>query len=156
MKHDLTRRELLAGAGALLARPALSRAAAAPTARVTVAKCKTYGPELVPTLGKMFDQLGGLGRLVKGKTVALKVNFIGVRWQRLDGAKMEDTFWSHPRMIGATVHLLGKAGASRIRRALRRRPSRTFCSPCAPWARAAWRYARRSGRRRTTRSPTSR
>jgi uncharacterized protein (DUF362 family) len=63
----------------------------------------------------MFDQLGGLGRLVKGKTVALKVNFIGVRWQRLDGAKMEDTFWSHPRMIGATLHLLGKAGASRIR-----------------------------------------
>jgi len=115
MKHDLTRRELLAGAGALLARPALSRAAAAPTARVTVAPCKTYGPELVPTLEKMFDQLGGLGRLVKGKTVALKVNFIGVRWQRLDGAKMEDTFWSHPRMIGATVHLLGKAGARRIR-----------------------------------------
>ena len=23
-----------------------------------------YGPELVPTLGKMFDELGGLGRLV--------------------------------------------------------------------------------------------
>lgn len=115
MIQDLTRRELLAGAGALLARPVLSRAATAPTGRVTVAKCKTYGPELVPTLGKMFDELGGLGRLVKGKTVALKVNFIGVRWQRLDGAKMEDTFWSHPRMIGATVHFLGLAGARRIR-----------------------------------------
>jgi uncharacterized protein (DUF362 family) len=63
----------------------------------------------------MFDELGGLGRLVKGKTVALKVNVIGVRWQRLDGAKMEDTFWSHPRMIGATVHFLGLAGARRIR-----------------------------------------
>ena len=64
---------------------------------------------------KMFDQLGGLGGLVKGKTVAVKVNFIGVRWQRLGNALMEDTFWSHPRMIGATVHLLGKAGARRIR-----------------------------------------
>jgi uncharacterized protein (DUF362 family) len=104
-----------AGAGALLAAPALSRAAAAPTARVTVAKCKTYGPELVPTLEKMFDQVGGLSGLVKGKTVALKVNFIGVRSARLQGAKMEDTFWIHPRMIGATVHLLGKAGARRIR-----------------------------------------
>jgi uncharacterized protein (DUF362 family) len=64
---------------------------------------------------KMFDQLGGLSGLVKGKTVAVKVNFIGVRSQRLGTASMEDTFWSHPRMIGATVHLLGQAGAKKIR-----------------------------------------
>jgi hypothetical protein len=87
MRQDMTRRELLAGAGAgvgaLLARPAWSRAVTAPTGKVAVARCKTYGPELVPTLEKMFDQLGGLGGLVKGKTVAMKVNFIGVRWQRL-------------------------------------------------------------------------
>ena len=115
MRQDMTRRQVLgAGAGALLAAPRLSRAAA-PTARVAVAQCKTYGPELVPTMEKMFDQLGGLSGLVKGKTVAVKVNFIGVRWQRLNGAKMEDTFWVHPRMIGATVHFLGKAGARRIR-----------------------------------------
>jgi len=90
-------------------------AAVPPTGKVTVGKCTTYGTELVPTLEKMFDQIGGLGGLVKGKTVAVKVNFIGVRWQRLGDALMEDTFWTHPRMIGATVHLLGKAGASRIR-----------------------------------------
>jgi uncharacterized protein (DUF362 family) len=105
-----------AGVGALLARPAWSRAAAAPAGKVTVGRCKTYDPaELVPALEKMFDELGGLGRLVKGKTVAMKVNFIGVRSQRLGTAKMEDTFWSHPHMIAATVHLLGKAGARRIR-----------------------------------------
>jgi uncharacterized protein (DUF362 family) len=52
---------------------------------------------------------------VKGKTVAVKVNLIGVRWQRLGTARMEDTFWSNPRVIGAAVHLLGKAGARRIR-----------------------------------------
>jgi uncharacterized protein (DUF362 family) len=119
MKQDMTRRELLAGAGAgvgaLLARPAWSRAATAPTGKVTVGKCKTYGPELVPTLEKMFDQLGGLSGLVKGKTVAMKVNFIGVRSQRLGSASMEDTFWSHPKMIGAMVHVLGKAGARKIR-----------------------------------------
>jgi uncharacterized protein (DUF362 family) len=63
----------------------------------------------------MFDQLGGLGGLVKGKTVAVKVNFIGVRWSRLGNALMEDTYWTHPRIIGATVSLLGKAGAKRIR-----------------------------------------
>ena len=55
MKPDLTRREWLAGAGAgaLLARPAWSLAPTAPAARVSVARCKTYGPELVPTMEKM-------------------------------------------------------------------------------------------------------
>lgn len=119
MRQDWTRRELLAGAGvgvgALLARPAWSRAVTAPTGKVTVGSCKTYGTELAPTLDKMFDQLGGLGGLVKGKTVAVKVNFIGVRWSRLGNALMEDTYWTHPRIIGATVSLLGKAGARRIR-----------------------------------------
>jgi uncharacterized protein (DUF362 family) len=43
------------------------------------------------------------------------VNFIGVRWSRLGNALMEDTYWTHPRIIGATVSLLGKAGARRIR-----------------------------------------
>jgi len=117
MKQDMTRRQWLAGAGAgaLVAVPALSRAAAAPAGRVTVASCKTYGPELAPAMEKMFDQLGGLGGLVKGKTVAIKINLIGVRWQRLGNARMEDTFWTNPRVIGTVVHLMGKAGARRIR-----------------------------------------
>ncbi|HMD71281.1 MAG TPA: DUF362 domain-containing protein [Bryobacteraceae bacterium] len=119
MKQHLTRRELLAGAGigagALLVGPARSLAASAPTGRVAVARCKTYGPELVPAMEKMFDQIGGLSGLVKGKTVAVKINLIGVRWQRLGNAPMEETFWTHPRAIGAAVHLMGKAGAKKIR-----------------------------------------
>jgi uncharacterized protein (DUF362 family) len=137
MKKDFTRREWLVGTGAaaaagyLLTRPTMSiaqtpLASASPTpvyglganskpGRVTVGKCLDYGDNLVPTLQKMFDELGGLGKLVKGKTVAMKVNFIGVRWQRLGTASMEETFWSHPRMIGAVVYLLGRAGARRIR-----------------------------------------
>jgi uncharacterized protein (DUF362 family) len=131
MKNHFTRREWLAGTGAaagcLLLRPSLSFAATplsnpapslaakAPSGRVTVGRCKDYGSDLLPTLEKMLDQLGGLSKLVKGKTVAVKVNFIGVRWQRLGNATMEDTFWSHPNMIAATVHLLGKAGARQIR-----------------------------------------
>ena len=82
MKRELTRREMLQGTGALLALPALpawGALAAAPTGRVAVAKCKTYGPELLPAMAKMFDQIGGLDRLVKGKTVAVKINLIGVR-----------------------------------------------------------------------------
>jgi len=110
---------MLLGAGALLtlpAFPAWGRAAVtAPTARVSVGRCMSYGPEVVPTLATMFDQLGGLDRLVRGKTVAVKINMIGVRSQRLGTAPMEETFWTNPVVIGGVVHLLGKAGARRIR-----------------------------------------
>jgi len=118
MNRELTRREVLLGAGALMALPALPAWATVPapqSGRVAVAKCKTYGPELLPALSKIFDQLGGLDRLVKGKTVAVKINLIGVRSQRLGSALMEDTFWTHPHVIGSVVHLMGKAGARRIR-----------------------------------------
>jgi uncharacterized protein (DUF362 family) len=110
---------MLLGAGALLtlpAFPAWGRAAVtAPTARVSVGRCMNYGPEVLPTLATMFDQLGGLDRLVRGKTVAVKINMIGVRSQRLGTAPMEETFWTNPVVIGGVVHLLGKAGARRIR-----------------------------------------
>ena len=111
----MTRREWIAAISTASAAPLLHGAPEAPVAPVAIAKCATYEEDVTAKMGAMFDQLGGLERLVKGKTVAMKVNFIGVRWQRLGNSKMEDTFWSHPRMIGATVHLLGRAGARRIR-----------------------------------------
>ena len=83
MHKNCSRREWLlrtaaAVPGAWLAGSRLSRAAAAPALPVAVAKCKTYdAAELVPTLSKMFDQLGGLGRLVNGKTVGIKINLTG-------------------------------------------------------------------------------
>jgi hypothetical protein len=83
---------------------------------VAVAKCKTYDPaELVPTLSKMFDQLGGLGRLVSGKTVGIKINLTGDPTYRLGYAPLGDSHYTHPAVIAATVHLLGRAGARRIR-----------------------------------------
>ena len=92
-----------------------SLAASAPTAPVTVAKCKDYGAELLPTLARMFDQLGGLGRLVKGKTVAIKINLTGAPSYRLAHRPLGDTHYTSPQVIAATVHLIGKAGAKRIR-----------------------------------------
>jgi uncharacterized protein (DUF362 family) len=64
---------------------------------------------------KMFDQLGGLGRLVKGKTVAMKVNLTGAPTYRLGYLPLEDTHYTHPQIIAATAHLMGRAGAKRIR-----------------------------------------
>jgi uncharacterized protein (DUF362 family) len=63
----------------------------------------------------MFDQLGGLERLVKGKTVAIKLNLTGGATTRLGYSPVELTHWVHPQVIGATVHLLGSAGARRVR-----------------------------------------
>lgn len=121
MYCNYTRRKWLQGAagfaaGAYLAGPRLARAAAAPASRVSVARCQTYEPaELLPTMQKMFDQLGGLERLVKGKTVAIKINLTGAPTYRIGRLPLEDTHYTHPHVIAAAVHLMGAAGATRIR-----------------------------------------
>lgn len=118
MRSDCTRRQwLAAAAGAVLTwrfAPA-APAAAVSTPRVAIAKCPTYGPELLPAIERLFDQLGGLERLVKGKTVAIKVNMTGDTGYRLGHLPAEDTHYTHPRVIAATVHLMGRAGARRVR-----------------------------------------
>jgi uncharacterized protein (DUF362 family) len=121
MHCNYTRRKWLSNAaaavsGAYLAGSKLGRAAAAPATPVAVARCKTYEPsELLPTMQKMFDQLGGLGRLVKGKTVAIKINLTGAPTYRIGHLPLEDTHYTHPHVIAAAVHLMGAAGATRIR-----------------------------------------
>ncbi len=113
-----TRREWMsavtATAGALAGvRPTL--AATPPTAPVAIARCNSYGKELAPIMEKMFDQLGGLGRLVAGKTVAIKINLTGSPNQRMGYRPAELAHWTHPAVIGTTLALMGKAGAKRIR-----------------------------------------
>jgi uncharacterized protein (DUF362 family) len=94
----------------------LGRAAEAPTAPVAVARCKTYQPgELMPAMQKMFDQLGGLGRLVKGKTVAMKINLTGSPTYRLGHLPLEDTHYTHPWVVATVAQLMAKAGARRVR-----------------------------------------
>ena len=89
----MTRRNLLGAAGlaafggGMLPRPA--RAVEAPASPVALARCPSYDAELLPALAKMFDQIGGLGRLVKGKTVAIKINLTGdpdSRWATFPSA----------------------------------------------------------------------
>jgi uncharacterized protein (DUF362 family) len=116
MHSNCTRRHwLAAAAGAVLARPFTASAAAVPTPRVAIARCPNYEAGLLPAMQRMFEQLGGLERLVKGKTVAIKVNMTGDTNLRLGYAPAEDTHYTHPRVIGATVHLMGRAGAQRVR-----------------------------------------
>jgi uncharacterized protein (DUF362 family) len=120
MRTDLKRREFLQGlaaaaAGLYLTPTRLLASPGAPTAPVAVAKCSTYGAEMVATLAGMFDQLGGLQKLVSGKTVAIKINVTGSSNLRFNGMEQGQSYWVHPQVVAATVHLLGKAGARRIR-----------------------------------------
>jgi uncharacterized protein (DUF362 family) len=114
-RRDFLRQAALTAAGACLFPASKSWARPAPTAPVAIGQCATYGPEVIPTLDQMFDQLGGLDRIVRGKTVAIKLNLTGLAVNRLGHHPAEATYWSHPQVIGAVVHLMGKAGARRIR-----------------------------------------
>lgn len=117
--RHITRRQWLAGsaltAGAIPLGRAESPATSAPAAPVSIAKCPSYDQDLVAVLSTMFDQLGGVTGLVRGKTVTIKLNLTGspkTRFpERLPGA----THWVHPAVVGACCYLLGKAGARRIR-----------------------------------------
>jgi uncharacterized protein (DUF362 family) len=114
----MTRRKWLQNISAAVATAAVSPrliGAEAPAAPVAIAKCASYGSEVGPRLARMFDQLGGLGRLVKGKTVVIKVNLTGSPDQRLGHLPNERTYWTHPAVLGTTIHLMGIAGARRIR-----------------------------------------
>jgi uncharacterized protein (DUF362 family) len=90
-------------------------ARSATASRVAVGVCHEYGAQVVATLASMFDQLGGLEGLVRGKTVAIKLNLTGVANNRLGYLPPGITHWVHPQVVGATVHLLAQAGAQRIR-----------------------------------------
>jgi uncharacterized protein (DUF362 family) len=115
LQHTAT----MVGATALgLWRPGTALAAAprAPTAPVSIARCETYEPAaLLARLGTMFDQLGGLQRLVAGKTVAVKVNLTGDVRQNALGLPPGRTYHVHPNLVLAFATLLDRAGARRIR-----------------------------------------
>jgi uncharacterized protein (DUF362 family) len=111
----MTRRELLALAAAAPALPGLLRANVAPVAPVSIAKCPSYDSDLTAVLNTMFDQLGGLGRIVRNKTVTVKLNLTGSPGLRFEGKPLGLTHYTHPKVVMATTALMGKAGAKRIR-----------------------------------------
>ncbi len=120
MKHrDLTslstRRQMLvtsATAGvAALGVPKLLKAAA-PASAVSIVRCRDYA-DFGTELSSAFDQIGGIQKLVRGKTVGLKVNLTGnpAGWPLTPDLP----YRVNGESIAATVHLLAKAGARRVR-----------------------------------------
>jgi len=107
----MTRRELLGLFGGAVASPAKEP----PAAPVAIGKAADYDDDLTAVLSRLFDQLGGLGRLVKGKTVTVKLNLTGSPSLRFEGRPLGATHYVHPRLVGVVLNLLGRAGARRVR-----------------------------------------
>jgi uncharacterized protein (DUF362 family) len=119
---SLSRRNLLSLSGLAVGALVIDRTGIAapapsiPTAPVSVAKVASYDLDLVAQFERMFDELGGIGHLVRGKTVAMKLNMTGASGRgRRVGISAGQTTWVHPNVVGALVAVFGKLGAKRIR-----------------------------------------
>lgn len=109
---QLSRRELLAlGAAAPLVAQGEQKL---PTAPVSVAKCASFQEDVTGIMARMFDE-AGVNALVKNKTVTVKLNLTGSPGLRFKGKALGSTHYTHPKTIAATIALLDKAGAKRIR-----------------------------------------
>lgn len=116
MKTTCSRREFVSAAAmAAVAARAFASVMKAPTSPVAIGRCPDYNRQVTDVLATMFDQLGGITRMVNGKTVAIKLNLTGQPDMKLDSMQNQMTHWVHPQVIGSLITLLGKAGARRIR-----------------------------------------
>jgi len=91
--------------------PRSQRAAAA----VAIASCRSYGPEVRPALEKCFDLIGGIGSLVRNKTVTVKLNLTGSDFRPILGRPVGETYMTHYTTALALGSLLFAAGAKRVR-----------------------------------------
>ena len=99
----------------LLAATPTAQAAHRSDANVAIVQCRSYGPELRPAFDKCFDLLGGLGPLVKGKTVTIKLNLTGTNFSAFLGRPVGETYMTHPATAMALAAALFGAGAKRVR-----------------------------------------
>lgn len=104
--NRITRRQFAAAAAFASARPA-------PASPVAIARCRSYREDLTAIIGRMFDQIGGIGPLVRNKTVALKLNLTGQPQRFPPDPKLP--YRSQPDTVLAVATLLARAGARRIR-----------------------------------------
>jgi len=82
---------------------------------VAIVACRGYGAQIQPALAKAFDLLGGVGSLVKNKTVTVKLNLTGTDFSNFLDRPVGETFMTHYDTVAALGSLLFAAGAKRIR-----------------------------------------
>ena len=86
------------------------------TARVAIVSCRDYASSVGPALSQAFDLLGGIGPLVSGKVVTVKVNLTNDgQFENLFGRPPGESFVTHGAMAIALAHLLFQNGAQKVR-----------------------------------------
>ncbi|MGA8595135.1 MAG: DUF362 domain-containing protein [Bryobacteraceae bacterium] len=115
LSYPATRRDVLTAGAAAIAALGVPRTvkADAPAGTVAIVRCRNYQDDVTGKLSTAFDHIGGIDKLVRGKTVGLKLNLTG------NPSRFPLTpdlpYRTDPGTIAATVHLLAKAGATRVR-----------------------------------------
>jgi uncharacterized protein (DUF362 family) len=84
-------------------------------ANVAIVPCRSYGPEARAALARGFDLLGGIGPLVKNKTVTVKLNLTGTNFAPYLDRPVGETYMTHYATALALGSLLFDAGAKRVR-----------------------------------------
>jgi uncharacterized protein (DUF362 family) len=92
-----------------------STAALAHNAKVAIVSCKDYAPGVREALSKSFDLLGGIGSLVKNKTVTVKLNLTGTDFTQFLDRPVGETYMTHYSTAATLAALLFEAGARRVR-----------------------------------------
>ncbi len=111
----LTRRDLLAAgtaAATAVALPRLGQAIPAPASSVAIVRCRDYG-NFQAQLASAFQQIGGIDKLVRGKTVAIKLNLTGN--PKNFPLTPELPYRTNGQTVADVVYLMAKAGAKRVR-----------------------------------------
>ena len=93
----------------------VAAAASRADAKVAIARCTGYGPEVRTALQQSFDLLGGIGALVKNQTVTIKVNLTGTNFTPYLSRPVGETYMTHFSTAMALGSLLFAAGARRVR-----------------------------------------
>jgi uncharacterized protein (DUF362 family) len=87
----------------------------APGSPVGILRCESFGPQLFrKKLDAMLDLIGGIGKLVRNKTVTIKINLTGMSWKPCCGLPASETYITHPNTLAGLCAALDDAGARRI------------------------------------------
>lgn len=127
--HPCSRRRFLQSGAAAVAGAALSSCglSGAPAisqpkkihntgnAVVSIVRCRSYLQEVYEAYRSGFDLLGGIGTMVKNKTVTIKVNLTGRPFENMYGKHNGESYLTHPHTVAALCTVLFKEGAKKIR-----------------------------------------
>jgi uncharacterized protein (DUF362 family) len=103
-------------AGSLASLVARAGTPSAGAAKVSIVSCRNYQPGTVDAaFRKGLDLIGGIGSLVKDRTVTVKLNLTGTNFGQFLGRPVSETYMTHPATATALASALFAAGARRVR-----------------------------------------